>query len=464
MASSIADQLYPKTPIFRSELINREYPSSNSVKARRDLLHRMLSSEEKERLGYEGFPPDAGIYMSILRATQCHREIDGLWRFAKPTSVDLGESLLDWWTDTERLVLRSGSKYSLQQLYEVWASPPFGLKAGVLPIVALAFYLANRRNIAVYQDGVFTPQINSIQIDEWLQYPSRVEWRYIALNQGQVQFLAELSEGLSRSLKSGVLAEPLDSARALVSFAFALPDWTRRTGVISTASILVRDSLLRASDPNKVLFLDLPSLLEKNDLKGLAEALFSCLNELSTAYPSMLGRQRDELFRSLDHRGEVKRLKARAKNIVGASGDFRLDAFILRLSELSETASDIESLISLAVSMPPREWTDRDMQAASIQLRQWALDFRKVEALALIANRPAMREVFSVVFGNARGNKTTSATLDIGEDDAPAIREQVTALRSQRPKTARDRRIFLAALIELGAELAEEQNGGYKRI
>ena len=71
-----------------------------------------------------------------------------------------------------------------------------------------------------------------------------------------------------------------------------------------------------------------------------------------------------------------------------------------------------------------------------------------------------MREVFAVVFGNARDNKTTSATLDIGEDDAPAIREQVTALRSQRPKTARDRRIFLAALIELGAELAEEQNGG----
>jgi hypothetical protein len=463
MASSIADQLYPKAPIFKSELINREYLPSNSVKARRDLLHRMLSSEDKERLGYEGYPPDAGMYMSILRATQCHRELDSGWRFAKPTSADLGESLLAWWEDTELAVLQSGSKQSLQHLYEIWSAPPFGLKAGVLPVVALAFYLANRRKVAVYHDGVFTPQINSIQIDEWLQDPSKIEWRYIALDQGQRQFLAELSKGLSRSLKSEVLAEPLDSARALVSFVFALPDWTRRTATVSDASILVRDSLLRASDPNKVLFLDLPSLLKKDDLKGLSETLFSCLSELSAAYGSMLGGQRDELFRSLDHRGDATRLKSRAKNIVGTSGDFRLDAFILRLSELSGAAADIESLISLAVNKPPREWTDQDMRAASIQLRQWALDFRKVEVLAPITNRPPMREAFAVVFGDARGNKTASTTLDIGEDDAPAIRERVNALRSQRPKTVRDRRIFLAALIELGAELVEEQNGGSKR-
>jgi hypothetical protein len=463
MASRISDQLYEKTPIFKSELINREYPSSNSVKARRDLLHRMLSNESQERLGYEGYPPDAGMYMSILRATQCHREIDGSWRFARPTIDDLGESLLAWWEDAERLVLHADARYSLQHLYEVWASPPFGIKAGVLPIIGLAFYLANRRNIAVYQGGVFTPQIGSVQIDEWLQDPSKVEWRYIALDHGQVQFLAELSKGLSRSLRSEVLAEPLDSARALVSFVFALPEWTRRTSSVSNVSVLVRDSLLRASDPNKVLFLDLPTLLERKDLKGLSETLLSCLSELSAAYPSMLDRLKHELFLSLDHRGDLMRLKSRAKNIVGASGDFRLDAFILRLSELTGTHSDLESLISLAVSKPPREWTDHDLQAAAIQLTQWALDFRKVEALAPIANRPAMREAFAVVFGNARGNKTASATLDIGEHDAPAIREQVSALKAQRPKSVRDKRIFLAALIELGAEMVEEQNGGSKR-
>ena len=463
MASSICDRLYHKAPIFKSELINREYPSSNSVKARRDLLHRMLSNEDQERLGYEGYPPDAGMYMSILLATKCHREIDGAWKFAKPVSDDLGASLLPLWEETEQLVLRSGTKYSLQQLYDVWAAPPFGLKAGVLPLVALAFYLANRRNIAVYQDGVFTPQINSVQIDEWLQDPSKVEWRYLALDKGQVQFLTELSKGLSRSLKSNVLAEPLDSARALVSFAFALPDWTRRTRSVSSISILVRDNLLRASDPNKVLFLDLPTLLEKKDLKGLSDTLLACLNELSTSYSSMLDRQRSELFLSLDHSGDLTRLRSRAKNIVGASGDFRLDAFILRLSEFTGLSSDIESLISLAASKPPRDWTDHDLQAAGIQLRQWSLDFRKVEALAPIADRPAMREAFAVVFGNARGNKTTSATLDIGEDDAPAIREVVAALKSQRSKAARDRRIFLAALIELGAEMVEEQNGGSKR-
>jgi hypothetical protein len=36
-------------------------------------------------------------------------------------------------------------------------------------------------------------------------------------------------------------------------------------------------------------------------------------------------------------------------------------------------------------------------------------------------------------------------------------------LKAQRPKSVRDKRIFLAALIELGAEMVEEQNGGFKR-
>jgi len=73
LASEIARDVYRKTPPIFSELINREEPSSNSVKARKDLLYRMVSHTSQERLGYEGFPADAGLYFTILNNPGLHR-------------------------------------------------------------------------------------------------------------------------------------------------------------------------------------------------------------------------------------------------------------------------------------------------------------------------------------------------------------------------------------------------------
>jgi hypothetical protein len=51
IASTVAEAVYPESPVFMSELICRDFPSSNSVKARRDLMYRMLSNEAFEKLG-----------------------------------------------------------------------------------------------------------------------------------------------------------------------------------------------------------------------------------------------------------------------------------------------------------------------------------------------------------------------------------------------------------------------------
>jgi len=119
----------------------------------------------------------------------------------------------------------------------------------------------------------------------------------------------------------------------------------------------------------------------------------------------------------------------------------------------------VESLISLAISKPSREWTDRDVEAALIQLGNWSIEFRRVEVLAPMKNRPATRKAFAVVFGRGDSGRTASTTIDIGMEDEEFIATQAAKLRAQSPKDARGRRLFLAALVELGAELVGEQNG-----
>ncbi len=423
-------------------------------------MYRMLSNEAFEKLGYEGYPPDAGMYSSILKATTCHRRDGDAWAFQKPENRLHGSALVPLWKMTDKLVLKKGTSVRLNELYRHWGETPFGMKAGVMPIMALAYYLANRRALALYHEGMFVPELSPVHLDEWLQDTSRIEWRFVQIGRHEQELLNSLSRSLSESLGRNVTADSLDSARALVAFVTALPDWTKRTSEVSTSTSVIRQSLLHASDPYKVLFVDLPALLGEQDMRDVSTTVFACLKELTGAYPSMLRSFETELFRALDHHSDKARLRMRGDTVAGISGDFRLDAFALRLSQYEGSTEDIESIISLAVNKPSRDWTDRDIHAALIQLGQWSLDFRHVEILAPIRNRPASRQAFAVVFGQGRGNKTATASFDVGLDDAPALASHVAKLRTHRPSDPLDRKLFLAALVELGAELAEEQKGG----
>jgi hypothetical protein len=461
IASNIAEKVFHQSPIFMSELINRDFPSSNSVKSRRDLMYRMLSDFSQERLGYEGYPPDAGMYASLLRATRCHQEQpSGEWAFQKPDSRQHGAALLPLWRMTDKKILRKNGSAVLKDLYSLWEDRPYGMKAGVMPIIALAYYLANRKQLALYYDGIFTPELTPVHVDEWLQDPTRVQWRFVEINATEQQLLNALSTSLSETLGRSVTADSLDSARALVALIMGLPEWTKRTSTISKNAELVRQNLLRANDPHRVLFLDLPSLLGQGDMSQVSVVLLECLQELEQAYKKMLGGIEEQLFSALDHHASLEVLRARGSTVTGISGDFRLDAFALRLSEYQGAQSDIESLIALAVSKPSKDWNDRDIQAALIQLGQWSLDFRRIETLAPMKNRPATRQSFAVIFGQSGGNRTTTASFDVGTENAATIASHLRKIKEQRPKGLRERRLFLAALVELGAELADEQNAG----
>ena len=85
VASGLAEELFSASPPVWSELVNRDSVSSNSVKARRDLLHAMINAEGQEALGFEGFPAERGLYETLLRRTELHRQdASGAWRFAQP--------------------------------------------------------------------------------------------------------------------------------------------------------------------------------------------------------------------------------------------------------------------------------------------------------------------------------------------------------------------------------------------
>lgn len=455
LASDVAEAIYGQSPRVNSELVNRNSLSTSAAKAQRELLHSMLNSSSQNNLGYSSFSADAGLYFTVVRALGLHREIKGVWKFSDPGVTERSQSLLGVWQTAQSLVLNSDRIVSLSELYDVWTKPPFGVKGGLLPIFALAFFMSYRNQLALYVEGIFTPDVTEAHIDEWLQDPRRIGWRYVRIESSERKMLEALSKALSARLGTAIAADALDSARALVSLVFQLPPWTRRTDTLSQEAKELRRLLLNASDPHKVLFADLPLVLNTRNPNELASKIATITGELTEAFGLRLRAIECQLMDALDHTGDLAQLNIRGKTVSGIGSDFKLDAFATRLASYSGSQSDMEGLLMLSIGKPSKDWTDHEINAGEVQLLSWAMEFRRLESLAQVRGRPATRRAIGVVFGS---KKTVTGTFDVSETDGPAVQILANELLEIMAKNHMKREIFLAAIAEVGANIFESLN------
>jgi hypothetical protein len=445
----VAESIYPSCPCIFSELINREEVSSASNKARKELMYRMVSHAGQPDLGYEGFPADAGLYFSVLKATGLYRNRDdGSPNYGQPLANLHNEAIFSLWIKSVEFVRDKDANKTLADLYEFWRGEPYGLRSGVMPVVALCLFLAHRGELALYVDNLFTPELSEAVLDEWLLDPSRISLRFVSASGNQREYLEAVVESLPSGVSKPASLEPLDVARCLVGLAMALPNWTKRTTSISAGAQSIRGMLLKANDPHKVLFTDLPVLLEAQDPAATREKLGVICFELLAAYPRQINGVKSILLRALDHDGEsFDKLQQRAKSIKGIAGEFRLEAFIARLETFDGSAAAVESLISLGCNKPPASFVDRDIDTALVELSSWAHDFRRAETLAPMRGRASTRRAIGLVFGGSHG-RDVSATVDIDESEFARVNQLANQLLVELRKQRRE--VVLAVLAEAG--------------
>lgn len=453
LASEIADHIYGNAPIVLSELINRTTLSSNAVKAQRELLRAMLANGQFENLSFESMSAPAGLYYTTLKTLGMHQKTTDNWQICKPQNTVKSQSALAMWDAAESLFFKSQQSISLNSLYELWSSKPFGLKKGLLPVFALAFYLSNRKHLAVYMDGVFTPDITEATLDEWLQDPKRVTWRFVKLDSSEQEILVTLTNVLSCKLGKNITQDPLDSARALVSIVYSTPGWTRRTEQLAPETKKLRQLLLHASDPHKVLFVDIPTLLGTSDANAIAQRIASATDELLSAFHSRLKKIESNVLGALDHSENWQQLNQRGQDVTGIGAEFKLEAFIARISTYKGQTSDIEGLLMLAISKPSKDWTDHDLGAGEVQLLQWASAFRRLEIVAYLRNKPSHRRGIGIVFGN---QQIVTGAFDVAEQDKTMIESLSKQLLVQFDTRQYKKEVFLAALAEAGAKILKD--------
>ena len=397
-ASRICDVLFNSAPVINNESLNRDHLSTQNVIARKELMNRMVLNRYDCNLGFEQFPPAFALYLSVLR--ELHKEINDRYDFVleKPQNQQEMDDSNYWylWEATEKY-LKSRDMVSAKEITTLWSQRPFGLKAGPIPVLQLAFYLSRQDNLAVYVAGAFQPQFTTAIVDEWLIDPSRVSFRWVQPNQGHELFLTEMAKIMSALTNKKIESTPLAVARSLVAIILRAPQWSLRSTNFTKNTLKLKTIIQKANDPIQLLFKDLPCIYGLDIGENLAKAVAESLQEFVAAMPGMIGNVRDILLNSLKAEpDDLESLHSRARNIKGLSGNMAFDAFVARIENFKDKQWEIEGIISLATNKPSKMWTDREIEIAKTKIVELGFQFRQLEAQAAIRGRVENQLIFSL--------------------------------------------------------------------
>ena len=466
LASELADAQFSKSPRLKNELLNRIRPSSNAVAAQNALLRRMALYEGRERLGIVGYPAEGGLFASLLDATRLYREKSGRMRFVTPKPQDDPCNLLPAWDAAARLLeANSHRAVSVGEIYGVWRDPPFGIKDGLLPILAVAFTLSKSDTLAFYRQGVFQVRMTDLDTDYLSKDPDDIQLRWMDMSNVSRRLLSDMADIVRDIDSQNTLPnlEPIDVARGLVAIYDQLRPWVGRTQRLSSSARRVRHLFKQAKDPNRLIFDDMPLELgngngryEDEDIGRISRSLREALTELRDAYPSMLHRLRELLLSELHVPNASPQmladLRSRAENVVGIGGDHRLEAFIVRLARFAGTDEDMESLASMAANKPLGSWVDTDVNRASVELADLAQKFIHLEVFARVRGRASRRHAIAVVVGIGERPAPFHDDFEISDLERAEVDNLVAQLDKALDYSGQGRRkVILAALAELSA-------------
>jgi hypothetical protein len=457
LVSDICEMIFYKSPIIKSELINREKPSSNANSALYALLKDMVMYEQSENLGIDSFTPERGLYNILLKDSGIHKKNSkGIYIYCEPKN----NNLLPLWKFNDEY-LSNGKTIPILELYEQWGNKPFGIKNGLFSFLLIAYILTRNNLIAIYRDGIYNAEINDIFVEYIYSNPKIISIRYIISDNIIHEILYSLVTVINEINKNNDLeisSEPLIIAKKLVMLVDGLHPWVLKTKSLSRRTTQFRELIKSSNDPNKLLFDDILKIFTINELY---DGLKSSINELMDLYPFMIQAigilLTSELDIPLATPVQLDRLKERAKNVRGISGNFQIDAFATRLTTFNASFDDISSIISLANNKPPNDWIDLDIENAKKEIMRLCTEFKKAELYTKIKNRPATRQ--AIAFISKIGGKTEiiNGEFDLLIDKQDDVKYLKTKIK-QVVNNEKNISLILTALAEISIDYLRKKD------
>lgn len=467
VVSKIADDWYHAAPIIKNDLINRHELSGQLAKYRLKLVEAMIGVADEEFLGIEGNRPDKTLYRTTLEKFGLHREIDGGWKFTEPNDPTFTKT---WDAILEQLNKARSNRIGIDQIYAELTAPPLGIRAGIAPIFVIAAVIVQSDEIALYERGTFKPRLTDDLVQRLLRNPQNFTLKHFASRtDARAKVLNSLAKRLgikpTTSRGGNPAASVLGVVSHLVSAVNAVPPYIQRTTTqVAPRTAAVRKELLEATEPDELIFKAIPAALELkevptegtySDSSELARRLKEAVDEMNNAYAALLIKLRLELAEALRvATADLQTVLAvKAEQLEGQIINPTLKTFVYALKHGPEGETPwIENVaMNIAGGTPPTQWTDDDRDQYSLELRDVAGTFLRLESLnSEMRTKGDGFDAFRVAVTKAGGDERHSF-IPVAHKDRPALKQIIeNAVQQARDQglsdaAARDALIALLA-------------------
>lgn len=283
--SKIMDTVFGQTPKINNEMIVRHKPSAIVVNSRKKLLLGILERSGQENLGIVGNFPDASMFRTVLLHTKLyHKGEDGRWGYALPSKLD-DLRLRAVWEKLQNFLTNPGDgPKNLKNFFEELMEPPFGLRAGLIPILFAAGLKAFPSPLSLRRNGDYVTDILPSEIEQLCREPGQYWLEILDLDQDRINYLRGLLKIFStlsedEIKKKDIIRECFD---AIEGWKANLPPAALTSKRISEAAIKFRNVINQFADPIHLLFKKIPQACAHSytDYERLLEVISRCKTEL----------------------------------------------------------------------------------------------------------------------------------------------------------------------------------------
>ncbi len=404
MLSGVLENVYKHTPNIYNELVNRDKPSAQANAGRNKLLLAMQNHVTEKDLGIDKFPAEKSIYRAVLKETGLHQfnEQTDKWELCAPSSdgrKDKKSNMRHVWSRiNEFLDSTEKQAKSFAELNNELIAPPYGVKAGLLPIFYITAYLVYQHELALYEQRRYKPYFTEEMIERFVKRPDEFFFQRFRITGLRESIFEQYSKVIFKDSKKRTL---LELAKPLATFMGDLPEYTHKTRKgLKPDATKVRTAFNLAKSPEVLLFEELPKALGFEELSAkasqkvleeFAQKLTDNLRELRDAHGNLLYKQKELLAQAFIISPQLPLDEVR--NIISGKchglDKFTVDtkglrAFIMRLTKSTGTTKEwFENILMFLGNKPTNKWLDSDQDIAEYRLTTFSRSVLDLEKLSL---------------------------------------------------------------------------------
>ncbi len=446
LVSTVVDQVYTDAPVISNEMIARRDLTTQGSKARRVLAEAVIRSAHLERLGIDGYGPEVAMYRAILEASGIHRCLDGQLQLTAPNVP----KWMNVWKAFDQIADQSeDQRLNLSTVENLLSKAPFGLKAGLIWLITVAYLQANAQDIALYEYGSIVLNMDDAIVERLLKNPGVFSIRKTGVRQGARRQVTE-QIALQFGIPGGAKATFMSVVRVLFKQFQQLPPvaYNLKQGV-SLQTRTIRDAFKSASEPDKLIFIDVPEAMgmpsvsvAQNDIsaadrKQFVNGLANVILEVQGIYPKLISDLEVRLKLAFGVEGDLSEIR---EKLAKSSSELDLAASNSLVRTLAtafarQHVTDQEWLANIAMiiaeGLPPRQWVDDSILKFESELKQYSVAWRSTLALAKAGSRTTQR---AISFMAPTGVFETRVT-DLASVHADTVGKELKALTKRLEST-----------------------------